>query len=92
MAVRVLETHLPNFDCKSYEDVLELKLQLKNSIEQFQSTMMMYASKIKSTPWDESFQDELTRIMYGEVEPAIVELRNEAKAIAENQGNGAIAK
>lgn len=81
LAVRVLENHLPRFDCKSFEDVLELRMKLKDSIDRFRNTMMMYASKVKNTPWDEGFLDEIYRIMAAEVEPAIAELRDEAEAI-----------
>ncbi len=81
LGMEVLETRLPDFELSSYENVLELRGQLRESLIGFRMEMARLAAKVESEPWEKGYQTELARIMTGKVQPSIQELEKEAEAL-----------
>jgi hypothetical protein len=79
--IEVFRSYLPNFEMKSYEDVLELREQLSDSLADFRTEMSRLAAKVASEPWEPGYQRELVRIMKEEIKPSIARLEKQAKGL-----------
>lgn len=81
LAVNILNSHLPDFECKSYEDILELRFLLDDAMQRFRSEMVRFAAKIRKSPWDDGYSEEMQRLVITDIEPAIAQLNRDAESI-----------
>lgn len=81
VARRVLEIHLPRFEMFSFDDVLETKEKLHDELMHFQAEMAKFAAQVSVTPFDQSYEREIQRVIAKDIEPAIADLEAKQKAI-----------
>jgi len=67
---------LPDFSNASISEILGIRDELGDYLEKFRAAMLEYSKKIKSMPWDKSFDNEVSVLFMSDVAPRIVEIRS----------------
>jgi hypothetical protein len=71
---------LPNLEVMSFEDVLELRLELEDELSAFREQMTVLAERIKVEPWEPSFAREIERIAEHDIQPAVRKLQRKLES------------
>ena len=75
---------LPNFELKSYEDVLEMRFRLEDELLGFREHIGTLTNEIKSTPFNESFSKHLELVKRDKVIPSIKNLKRKMSELESN--------
>jgi hypothetical protein len=75
LAQVVLREELPDFDLKSFDDVLELRESLGDELEAFRTEMYRFAAQMSAAATLSDVQNEAEQILYESIRPALRDLR-----------------
>jgi len=75
---------LPDFELKSYEDVMEMRFRLEDELIEFREHMGALANEIKSNPFNESFLNHLELMKRDKVIPSIKNLKRKMSELESN--------
>lgn len=71
LAYKVLSLNLPSFEFQTFDDVLEIKEKHKDELSALDNHLDDLTEKIDSSPFDESFNDEINRLIDHRIQPEI---------------------
>lgn len=74
---------LPNLDLMSFEDVLDLRVTLKDELIAFRHEMSTLAERIRQEPWHPSFLSDVEYTTKHRVKPAVDNLQRKLKTSRE---------
>jgi len=77
LAVRVLETYLPRFQFATFEDALETRHRLRDSLDNFRSQMLAFAAQIEAMPYSKDLLRQVENTVATKVCPAVEALETE---------------
>lgn len=80
----ILNVTLPYADKLSIREIFDIRAQRKNSFARFRRRISNLAMKIKSTPWNSQFQDEVSQLIKNEVIPELQEVRKQMRELHPN--------
>ncbi len=75
-----LFSELPLFESARLDEILDIRRELEQERIRFCATIIDYASKIQSLPWDDTFEAELDLLFRGQVKPAIADIVDSIKS------------
>jgi hypothetical protein len=81
-----LSLAVPRIDVQDAATVLMIRRQCAESLERFRGHFRMLGYKVATQPWSPEFQDEITRLIRLEVEPALADLRDQLDQASKNLG------
>jgi len=73
--------NLPNFELKSFEDIIEIRERLKDEMSEFRLKMCEFADKIKTEPYSETFINHLELIKRDNIQPTINNLHKKISSL-----------
>lgn len=74
-AQRILEDTLPEVRVKHPEDILYLRDELNDELQAFRTEVARLSTELSSSPWEQTMEEEMQRLIATNVKPAIMELR-----------------
>jgi len=72
---------LPNFELKSFEDIIEIRERLKDEMSEFRLKMCEFVDKIKTEPYSETFKNHLELIKRDNIQPIINNLHKKISSL-----------
>lgn len=65
---------LPDFGETGIDELLDIRSELRPSLDRFRSGISTHAKDIQSAPWDEDFAAEADEIFIQQVKPGVIEI------------------
>ncbi|MDQ0257508.1 hypothetical protein J2S74_004966 [Evansella vedderi] len=62
---------LPSFEKASFDEIMDIRKELKKPLDNFRSVMLEYSQEINSVPWEEEFDYEAQKLYLMKVVPAV---------------------
>lgn len=70
---------LPSFENATFDELLDIKKELRDPLVRFRGKMHEYSESIKTAPWDKDFDQECNILYNKEVAPTLLELEEATK-------------
>ena len=70
---------LPSFEKASFDEIIDIRKELKRPLDNFRSAMLEYSQEINSVPWEEAFEYEAQKLYLEKVVPAVNEVEEACK-------------
>lgn len=74
---RKLMIELPAFDLASMDEIIDLRRELDRYLVRFRAAILTYSEEISVLPWDSDFDLNCEQVFIKNVEPAILELKEQ---------------
>jgi hypothetical protein len=71
---------LPLLENASFNEIIDIRNEYANPLIRFRASIIGFAEKIQSTPWDEDFALEAEDLFRSEVEPKVVDIEEQMKS------------
>jgi hypothetical protein len=86
LASEAIRIALPCVERLTAEKVIKIRSKCSDELHRFRIEMAKLAAEMEALPWHEKFDDEVSRIVDAQIQPAIVELENELKKLQRELG------
>lgn len=75
VAQRVLNEFVPNIGDSAIEDVLEVRYQLRNELEEFRASISKFSGRVRSDPWEMDVRHDVDKIIETDIRPNLQNLK-----------------